>query len=89
MCYSLRHNSVRRTLTSRIIRPHKTKFFTAQMPRGEYLKYFAKDDKGLYVGTEPLRLWTEEEVELKFGKYRTLKEKGLFEPLKSVINAKK
>lgn len=33
------------------------------MPRREYLKYFAKDDDGNYIGTEPQRSWTDEELD--------------------------
>jgi len=40
------------------------------MPRREYLKYFAKDDNGGYIGTEPQRQWTEVELDEKFGEYR-------------------
>lgn len=42
------------------------------MPRGEYLKYFAKDTAGNYIGTEPYRAWTAEELEEAYGRYRTL-----------------
>jgi hypothetical protein len=42
------------------------------MPRGEYLKYFARAD-GVYSGTEPERQWTEEELEEKYGKYKNLR----------------
>lgn len=39
------------------------------MPRGEYKKHFAKDNTGKYIGTEPQRDWTEEELEDEFGQY--------------------
>jgi hypothetical protein len=39
------------------------------MPRGEYLKFFARAD-GVYSGTEPERQWTEKELEEKYGKYK-------------------
>ena len=39
------------------------------MPRGEYLKYFAKDLKGEYIGTEPYRRYTEEELEERYQQY--------------------
>jgi len=39
------------------------------MPRGEYLKHFARGQGGEYVGTEPHRRWTEEELEKTFGKF--------------------
>jgi len=42
------------------------------MPRGEYLKYFARDVDKKYVGTEPERGWTEEELENKFSKYNAM-----------------
>jgi hypothetical protein len=39
------------------------------MPRREYLKYFAKDDDNNYVGTEPQKSWTDEELDKMFAKY--------------------
>lgn len=43
------------------------------MPRGDYLKWFAKSD-GVHSGTEPYRRWSETELEETFGKYRPKKE---------------
>jgi hypothetical protein len=40
------------------------------MPRAEYLKHFAKDYDGQYIGTEPRKEWTVEELEEKYGKYK-------------------
>lgn len=40
------------------------------MPREEYLKYFARDMNNRYIGTETERIWTDEVLESKFGKYR-------------------
>lgn len=40
------------------------------MPRREYKKYFAKDGNGKYIGTEPQREWTAEELEDEFGQYQ-------------------
>lgn len=40
------------------------------MPRREYKKFFAKDNEGKYIGTEPQREWTEEELEEEFGQYQ-------------------
>jgi hypothetical protein len=42
---------------------------TVWMPRRDYKKYFAKDKDGNYIGTEPRREWTEEELEDEFGQY--------------------
>lgn len=39
------------------------------MPRGEYLKYFARDQNAHYIGSEPEREWTEADLEEKYGKY--------------------
>jgi len=39
-------------------------------PRGEYLKYFARDSNGVYIGTEPQRRWTEQELEEGYSKYK-------------------
>jgi len=40
------------------------------MPRREYLKFFARGLKGEYIGTEPWRQWSEEELEREFGRYK-------------------
>jgi hypothetical protein len=48
-------------------------FKTVFMPRSEYLKYFATDDDGMYVGSESRRSWTVEELEKKFGEFRPKK----------------
>jgi hypothetical protein len=40
------------------------------MPRAEYLKHFAKDYEGKYIGTEPQKAWTIEELEERYGKYK-------------------
>jgi hypothetical protein len=40
------------------------------MPRGEYLKWFARDTEGHYIGKEDYRRWTEEELENEFGRYK-------------------
>lgn len=45
------------------------------MPRREYLKYFARGLKGEYIGSEPERRWTEEELEEKFGEFKPVTEK--------------
>ncbi|KAL2070875.1 hypothetical protein VTL71DRAFT_13901 [Oculimacula yallundae] len=51
------------------------------MPRREYQKFFARDEKGNYVGSEEHRRWTEEELEQTFAQYKpntTEKKTGLF-----------
>merc|ERR1712093_291764 len=40
------------------------------MPRREYQKWFARDEKGNYVGSEEHRRWTEEELEEAFKQYK-------------------
>lgn len=42
----------------------------AFMPRREYLKFFARGLEGEYIGSEPYKRWTEQELEVEFGKYR-------------------
>ena len=54
----------------------KSTIKTVFMPRSEYLKYFATDDKGEYMGTEPKQDWTEEELEERFGEFRPAKNDG-------------
>jgi hypothetical protein len=39
------------------------------MPRREYLKHFARDLKGDYIGSEPFRRWTEDELLETFKQY--------------------
>jgi len=39
------------------------------MPRREYLKHFARDDNGIYIGTESERRWSKEELDTTFGAY--------------------
>ncbi|KAF7960042.1 hypothetical protein EAE96_001642 [Botrytis aclada] len=49
------------------------------MPRKEYLKHFARGHSGEYIGTEPYRRWSEEELEQTFGKFRPPKRgNGMF-----------
>ncbi|PVH84264.1 hypothetical protein DL98DRAFT_528679 [Cadophora sp. DSE1049] len=40
------------------------------MPRRDYQKWFARDEKGNYVGSEEHRRWTEEELEEAFKQYK-------------------
>ena len=40
------------------------------MPRSEYRKHFARDKNNFYVGTEPERMWTAEELDEEFGMYQ-------------------
>jgi hypothetical protein len=40
------------------------------MPRRDYLKWFARDLKGDYIGSDPFRQWSEEELEREFGQYQ-------------------
>ncbi|KAE8447501.1 hypothetical protein EG329_010631 [Mollisiaceae sp. DMI_Dod_QoI] len=42
----------------------------AFMPRREYLKYFARGLNGEYIGSEPYRRWSEEELEREYGVYK-------------------
>jgi hypothetical protein len=49
----------------------KTKLKIVLMPRSEYAKYFARDKSGAYIGTEEERSWTEEELEERYGAYKS------------------
>jgi len=40
------------------------------MPRGEYLKHFARDSSSGYTGTEPYKRWTEAELDETYAKYK-------------------
>jgi hypothetical protein len=52
------------------------------MPRREYLKYFARDLEGKYIGTEPYKKWEEDELEETFKQYKpvVVKKKGYRPP---------
>jgi hypothetical protein len=45
------------------------------MPRREYMKYFARDLKGEYVGTEPFRRWSEGELSERFREFQPVRGK--------------
>jgi hypothetical protein len=40
------------------------------MPRREYLKYFAHDDYGNYIGSEVQRSWSKKELDAEFVAYQ-------------------
>ncbi|RDW60164.1 hypothetical protein BP5796_11770 [Coleophoma crateriformis] len=40
------------------------------MPRGEYLRFFARDNSGNYIGSEPYKQWTEKELNDRYGKFK-------------------
>lgn len=46
-------SSVLSILTGRSSKEKHAEFTMVRMTRGEYLKYWAKDEEGRYVGTEP------------------------------------
>jgi len=45
------------------------------MPRRDYLKWFARDQDGVYIGTEAHRKWDEDELEDAFKQYKPVVEK--------------
>ncbi|OBT55345.1 hypothetical protein VE04_04906 [Pseudogymnoascus sp. 24MN13] len=61
----------RRSLRDRF-RFKKTKAVVAMMPRRDYLRYFAHDESGRYVGTEKEESWSEGDLEEEFGHYRLM-----------------
>ncbi|KAG0648092.1 hypothetical protein D0Z07_5721 [Hyphodiscus hymeniophilus] len=50
------------------------------MPRRDYLKWFARDLEGKYIGTEPYKQWDEDELEEKFKQYKPVVEKRRYKP---------
>lgn len=72
----------RRSLRDRF-RSKKTKIVVAMMPRREYLRHFAHDESGQYVGTEKEESWSEGDLEEEFGQYR------LMEPRRWVVRNSK
>lgn len=47
------------------------------MPRKDYKSWFARDREGKYVGSEPEREWTVEDLEREFGAFQEM-------PLRSI-----
>ncbi|ESZ98563.1 hypothetical protein SBOR_1013 [Sclerotinia borealis F-4128] len=69
------HDTIRQNsktgLVSRLVKKRKNKAKNAAEEKEKrYLKHFARGQSGEYVGTEPHRRWTEEELEQTFGKFR-------------------
>lgn len=52
------------------IRGSKDSTVCVRMPRREYLKHFAHDENGRYIGTEKQRNWTKKDLDLEFGAYQ-------------------
>ena len=50
------------------------------MPRRDYLKWFARDLEGKYIGTEPYKKWEEEELEETFKQYKPVVGKKGYRP---------
>ena len=48
------------------------------MPRRDYLKFFARGLKGEYIGSEPYKQWTEEELDETFKEYKPPPPKKVF-----------
>jgi hypothetical protein len=51
-----------------LLRHHRI-ILPVYMPRRDYLKYFAKGDDGNYVGTEPQKSYTDQELDEMFAQY--------------------
>ncbi|KFY45585.1 hypothetical protein V495_02896 [Pseudogymnoascus sp. VKM F-4514 (FW-929)] len=74
------HSKRRRSLRDRLhLRSNKSKIVVAMMPRRDYLRHFAHDEEGRYVGTEKEESWSEGDLEEEFGEYK------LMEPRKWVV----
>lgn len=50
----------------------EAQYKAVKMTRADYKRYFAKDGQGNYVGTEPQREWTQEDIDQYFGAYKDL-----------------
>jgi hypothetical protein len=48
-------------------KPETTNTKVVFMPDGDRKKWFAKDEDGKYVGSEPQKQWTEEELDERWG----------------------
>lgn len=57
--------------------PDPDRYTAIKMPRKDFKRYFARDKDGKYVGTEPEREWSEEDLKSYFGDYQDL-------PLRSI-----
>ena len=65
-------------MSTRLSGPPDPNSYTAiKMPRREYKRYFAKDANCNYIGTEPEREWTREDLDREFGVYQDM-------PLRSI-----
>ncbi|KAK6420687.1 hypothetical protein LTR95_016920 [Oleoguttula sp. CCFEE 5521] len=64
---------IRRLSTRISTPPDATKYKAVKMPRGEYLRHHRHDHEGKYVGTEPQKDWTEEEVEERYAQYQEMR----------------
>ena len=45
------------------------------MPRRDYLRYFARDEAGNYVGSEKEESWAESDLEEEFGEYKDMEQR--------------
>ena len=48
------------------------RYTAMKMPRKDYKKHFARDKDGKYIGTEPEREWSEEDLQREFGQYQDM-----------------
>jgi len=53
------------------------KYQAVKMPRREYRRHFKRDRDGTYIGTEPERQWSEDDIARKFGGYQDLSLKSI------------
>jgi len=69
---TVQHHGRRRSIIGKLKPNNAKKFKIVIMPLSDCKMYFARDSQGVYRGEMPERVWTAEELEEKYGKYKTL-----------------
>jgi hypothetical protein len=49
-----------------------SEIMVVMMPRREYLRYFARNVDGEYIGTEPEQCWRQGDLDREFGRYQSV-----------------
>jgi hypothetical protein len=67
-----------RVSTRVLTQPTFDRWKTVKMPESDYVRYFRYDAQGHYVGTDPEREWSEEEIMEKYRQYQDLPLRSIF-----------
>jgi len=69
---TVQHHGRRRSIIGKLKSNNTKKFKIVIMPLSDCKMQFARDSQGVYRGEMPERLWTAEELEQEYGKYKAL-----------------